>query len=99
MMKVEIISKENIKPFSPTPHHLKNFKLSLLDQLIPAPFVPMLLYFRNNDSGTPKHVHVQEILVLLKQSLSQTLTRFYPLAGVINNDPALIVMTKGLILQ
>ncbi|KAK1400325.1 Vinorine synthase [Heracleum sosnowskyi] len=86
MMKVEIISKENIKPSSPTPQHLQNFKLSLLDQLIPAPFVPMVVYFSNNDSFSAKHVRVQERLVLLKQSLSQTLTRFYPLAGIIKND-------------
>lgn len=86
MMKVEIVSKENIKPSSPTPQHLKIFKLSLLDQLIPAPFVPMVLYFRNNDNGSTKHVHVQERLVLLKHSLSQTLTKFYPLAGTIKDD-------------
>ncbi|KAL8150042.1 epi-neemfruitin B 7-O-acetyltransferse L7AT-like [Apium graveolens] len=86
MMKVEIISEENIKPSSATPQHLKIFKLCLLDHLIPAPFVPMVLYFPINDNGATKHVHVQERLVLLKQSLSQTLTRFYPLAGIIKDD-------------
>ncbi|KAF8035251.1 hypothetical protein BT93_C1315 [Corymbia citriodora subsp. variegata] len=34
-MKIEVVSTETIKPSSPTPSHLKNFKLCLLDQLAP----------------------------------------------------------------
>ncbi|WOG99820.1 hypothetical protein DCAR_0519176 [Daucus carota subsp. sativus] len=87
MTRVEIISKQNIKPSSPTPQHLKIFKLSLLDQLIPAPFVPMVMFYPNNYGVIDnKHHDVQERLVLLKQSLSHTLTRFYPLAGIVKND-------------
>ena len=87
MTRVEIISKQNIKPSSPTPQHLKIFKLSLLDQLIPAPFVPMVMFYPNNYGVSDnKHHDVQERLVLLKQSLSHTLTRFYPLAGIVKND-------------
>ncbi|XP_060671015.1 BAHD acyltransferase BIA1-like [Ziziphus jujuba] len=33
-VKIEIISRETIKPSSPTPDHLKHYKLSLLDQLV-----------------------------------------------------------------
>ncbi|KAF9612619.1 hypothetical protein IFM89_002215 [Coptis chinensis] len=32
-LKVEVISKAAIKPSSPTPPHLRNFKLSLVDQI------------------------------------------------------------------
>ncbi|BFG16211.1 hypothetical protein CerSpe_024850 [Prunus speciosa] len=34
-MEIGIIARENIKPSSPTPAHLKTFKLSLLDQMVP----------------------------------------------------------------
>ncbi|PON71601.1 Transferase [Trema orientale] len=33
--KVDIIERKTIKPSSPTPPHLRNVKLSLLDQIIP----------------------------------------------------------------
>ncbi|KAJ9542120.1 hypothetical protein OSB04_028626 [Centaurea solstitialis] len=39
VMEIEIISKESIKPSSPTPHHLKTFELSILDQLVMDPYV------------------------------------------------------------
>ncbi|KAI3750722.1 hypothetical protein L2E82_21485 [Cichorium intybus] len=84
MTRVEIISRENIKPSSPTPQHLKTFNLSLLDQLIPAPYVPIILYYPNKDSAND--LEVQERLKSLKNSLSDTLTRFYPLAGTIKDD-------------
>ncbi|XXG48363.1 hypothetical protein AAC387_Pa02g2837 [Persea americana] len=42
MDKVEVISKELIKPSSPAPFHLRNFKLSLLDQLAPPVYIPIL---------------------------------------------------------
>lgn len=84
MMSVEIISKEYIKPSSPTPHHLKLYKLSILDQLIPAPYAPIILYYPNQDHASD--LEVQDRLNVLKDSLSNTLTRFYPLAGTIKDD-------------
>ncbi|KAI3750721.1 hypothetical protein L2E82_21483 [Cichorium intybus] len=84
MTRVEIISRENIKPSSPTPPHLKTFNLSILDQLIPAPYAPIILYYPNQDHASD--LEVQERLKTLKYSLSKTLTRFYPLAGTIKDD-------------
>ncbi|KAL1810914.1 hypothetical protein DCAR_0623014 [Daucus carota subsp. sativus] len=93
MTKVEIISSENIKPSFPTPQHLKTFKLSLLDQLIPAPYAPIVVFYPNTDGAD--HSKVEERLVLLKESLSETLTRFYPLAGLIQDDLSINCNDQG----
>ncbi|XP_021902549.1 vinorine synthase-like [Carica papaya] len=92
-MEVEIISQENIKPSSPTPQHLRVFKLSLLDQFMPSIYVHLLLFydFSKNDRHCGNHyLHHQhstlERLQLLKKSLSETLTLFYPLAGKMKDD-------------
>ncbi|KAI3783280.1 hypothetical protein L1987_42357 [Smallanthus sonchifolius] len=82
MTTIQIISKENIIPSSPTPQHLKSYNLSILDQLIPAPYAPIILYYPNDQAN----LDIQESLKSLKDSLSKTLTRFYPLAGSIKND-------------
>lgn len=84
IMDVEIISMEMIKPSSPTPNHLRNYKLSLLDQLIPTPYAPIVLFYPNHDHAS--HFQVLERLDLLKKSLSETLTHFFPLAGTIKDD-------------
>ncbi|KAK1431304.1 hypothetical protein QVD17_07761 [Tagetes erecta] len=80
----EIISKENIKPSSPTPQNLKSYNLSILDQLVPAPYAPIILYYPNQLSSND--LDIQQRLKSMKDSLSQTLTRFYPLAGTIKSD-------------
>ncbi|KAJ9163858.1 hypothetical protein P3X46_023486 [Hevea brasiliensis] len=80
---VSITSRETIKPSSPTPQNLKCFKLSLLDQLAPAAYVPMILYYAPTADSNLKN---QENIDLLKKSLSQTLTLFYPLAGRVKEN-------------
>lgn len=95
-MEGEIICRENIKPYSPTPYDKKNDKLSLLDQILPPITVPLILYYPNPNPKTTKST------CILKQSLSQTLTRFYPFAGRIkdsfsidcNDQGALLVVAK-----
>ncbi|KAL1329011.1 hypothetical protein HN51_046167 [Arachis hypogaea] len=80
-IEVEIISRENIRPSSPTLSPLRTFKYSILDQLVPFPHaVAILFYTSQNLSEFPKR------LELLKQSLSETLTLFYPLAGKTKDD-------------
>ncbi|KVI07713.1 Chloramphenicol acetyltransferase-like domain-containing protein [Cynara cardunculus var. scolymus] len=83
-MEVEIISKETIKPSSPTPHHLKTFKLSLLDQIVLNPYLPVIFYYQNRNGDTI--FQAQEKSSSLKESLSKTLTQFYPFAGTIKDD-------------
>ncbi|XP_059288836.1 stemmadenine O-acetyltransferase-like [Lycium ferocissimum] len=77
--KVEIISKEMIKPSSPTPSPLRIHKLSLLDQISPPVFIPLIFFYQH-------HNNINRATKLLKQSLADALTRFYPLAGRLNND-------------
>ncbi|CAK9312060.1 unnamed protein product [Citrullus colocynthis] len=76
-MEVQILTKEIIKPSSPTPSHLHRFNISLLDQLATAGYVPVILFFANADGAPP----FEERSGRLKKSLAETLTRFYPLAG------------------
>lgn len=88
-MEVEIISKECIKPSSPTAHHLKTHKLSLLDLYLPPVYIPLVLYYpmdqQYSSANTSDDHMISTRLQLLKQSLSETLARFYPLAGKIKD--------------
>ncbi|XP_057504466.1 vinorine synthase-like [Actinidia eriantha] len=77
-MKVEIIARETIKPSSPTPNHRRSFKLSLLDQLATSIHTSLVLFYRRDEGGCEE---VSETSRCLKESLSQTLTHFYPFAG------------------
>jgi shikimate O-hydroxycinnamoyltransferase len=83
-VKVDIKARETIKPSSPTPQNLKIFKLSLLDQIAPPIYVPRILYYAYN--GTKPNLKTQKRINLLKESLSQALTRIYPLAGRVKEN-------------
>ncbi|KAL8200503.1 hypothetical protein R6Q57_011842 [Mikania cordata] len=74
---MDIISEEIIKPSSPTPDHLKNFKLSLLDQLTLHSYSPIILLYESKT-----HICGD----VLKNSLSKTLTKYYPFAGRLRED-------------
>lgn len=91
-MEVQIISKEEIKPSSPTLQHPKTFKFSLLDQFIPSPYAPIILFY---PSDCMTHAEIPKRLALLKRSLSETLTRFYPLAGKIKDDLSIECNDEG----
>ncbi|KAK9671996.1 hypothetical protein RND81_12G068800 [Saponaria officinalis] len=75
---VKITSKQSIKPSSPTPPHLKQYKPSYLNQILPlVPIFPtcgLVFYTAPSEINT---VNISR----LKSSLSHTLTKFYPLAG------------------
>ncbi|EXB82426.1 Vinorine synthase [Morus notabilis] len=77
--KVDIIARNTIKPSSPTPDHLRIFKLSLLDQIIP-PMYGLIVFFYPAETGT----NFSEQSSRLRESLSRTLTTFYPMAGRTN---------------
>lgn len=99
-MKVQIISRETIKPASPTPDHLRNFKICLLDELAPPSYVPILLFYSSADFDT--NMNCNSLSDKLKKSLSETLVRFYPLCGKLkgnlfvecNDEGALFVEAK-----
>ncbi|KAJ6821030.1 pelargonidin 3-O-(6-caffeoylglucoside) 5-O-(6-O-malonylglucoside) 4'''-malonyltransferase-like [Iris pallida] len=86
MWKVEVVSHAIIKPSSPTPPHLRTHHLSWLDQAsCPHPF--KLIFFYSDASVEP----AAKALSLLKSSLSETLTLFYPAAGRLNPNDVSIV--------
>ncbi|KAD3640826.1 hypothetical protein E3N88_30049 [Mikania micrantha] len=78
---MEIISKHIIKPSSPTPTHSKTIKFSLLDRLTLHSYTPILLIYES-ESLTSKDV--------LKKSLSETLTKYYPFAGRLQEDGKIV---------
>lgn len=67
-----IISQEIIRPASPTPPHLRTHNLSLLDQFAAHIHMPIVFFYPNYNNGNPN---------ILKKSLSQCLTQYYPFAG------------------
>ncbi|MFS8019842.1 putative deacetylvindoline O-acetyltransferase [Helianthus anomalus] len=73
-----IISREIIKPSSPTPSHHRSYNLSLLDQGFSQIYVPLILFYPNNEICS---LTADDKARKLKKSLSQTLTRYYPFAG------------------
>ncbi|KAI3426759.1 uncharacterized protein J3R85_009622, partial [Psidium guajava] len=81
--KVEIISKETIKPSSPTPAHLRRFAFSVFDQFAPSVYIPLVLFYADAPRGGPE---IHEIPGRMKSALSETLARFYPLAGRIADN-------------
>ncbi|XP_031372989.1 stemmadenine O-acetyltransferase-like [Punica granatum] len=85
VLKIEIVSKERIKPSSSTPTSLRNFQLSLLDQLSPPEYVPMIFYYAPPD-GTGCRLQARSRIDCLKHSLSLTLAKFYPLAGRVREN-------------
>nr|XP_027090417.1 vinorine synthase-like [Coffea arabica] len=92
-MEVQLISQVIVKPSSPTPSHLKIFKLSLLDQLIPAPYAPIVLFYPNYNGAS--YPQILKRVEKLEQSLSKTLASFYPLAGTIQDDLSIECNDKG----
>ncbi|KAK1434778.1 hypothetical protein QVD17_00529 [Tagetes erecta] len=73
-----IVSKQIIKPSSPTPSHLKTYNLSSIDQFAPDAYMPMLIFYPNPNTYTNPQV---KMINDLKNSLSRTLTQYYPFAG------------------
>ncbi|MED6198811.1 hypothetical protein PIB30_070025 [Stylosanthes scabra] len=76
--KVEILSKEMVKPSSPTPTHLRDFKISLLDEMVPPTYVPIILFYC---AGTDGAQDFEVISNKLKFSLSKILNLYYPFCG------------------
>ncbi|KAJ0251163.1 BAHD acyltransferase BIA1 [Hirschfeldia incana] len=78
-MKLEVVGREVIKPSSPSPQDL--LQLSLSDVAGPAAYVSTIFFYRSV-SGESREV----ISGRLKTSLSDALSRFYPLAGRMQGD-------------
>ncbi|CAL8993927.1 unnamed protein product [Prunus brigantina] len=84
MMRIQVIERDCIKPSSPTPPHLRKHELSFLDQIATPIFMPMILFYTNNNGHRGNDVKIYSDRV--KQSLSEILTQYYPLAGRVIDD-------------
>ncbi|XP_022138192.1 BAHD acyltransferase BIA1-like [Momordica charantia] len=84
-MEVKILSRETIMPSSPTPPHLKTFELSLIDQLSPPLYIPLLFFYPIKNKHDLETHNQKKAIATLKNSLSKTLTNFFLLAGRITN--------------
>ncbi|XAR48145.1 Vinorine synthase [Bertholletia excelsa] len=84
-MKVEVISKTFIKPSSPTPPRLRILQLSFLDQIAVPTFMPIVFFYPPVLEAAPRRKSQ------LKESLSETLTQFYPLAGRVKDRGNLVI--------
>ncbi|CAL5413968.1 unnamed protein product [Camellia sinensis] len=85
-MKVVVTSRQTIKPSNPTPQHLCQLKLSFLDQIQQPHFVPFIYFYASSNSGLNKATNDRRRSEKLKESLSQTLSWFYPLAGRVKDN-------------
>ncbi|ESR36895.1 hypothetical protein CICLE_v10028515mg [Citrus x clementina] len=81
-MEISIVSKEVVRPSSLDVHLLKPFKISLLDQLTPTTFSPLILFYPMRNT----HLKGTQISTQLKESLSKTLDRLYPFAGRVRDN-------------
>ncbi|MED6217306.1 hypothetical protein PIB30_016495 [Stylosanthes scabra] len=82
--KLESVSKSMmVKPSSPTPNHLRHFKISLLDEMAPSVYIPIILFYSATDiSSSPFGTHdFKAMSNKLKASLSKVLTLYYPFCG------------------
>ncbi|KAJ0093498.1 hypothetical protein Patl1_26397 [Pistacia atlantica] len=78
---LQILSKKLINPAIPTPHNLRNLKISALDQLYPTLYLPFIFFYPNFSEK-----EFQLAGKKLEKSLSKILTLFYPLAGSYIDD-------------
>ncbi|MED6192661.1 hypothetical protein PIB30_011994 [Stylosanthes scabra] len=89
-MEMELICKEIMKPSSATPPHLKTYPLSYFDVTTPPQYMPVL-YFYNI-----KQIENQESkLALLKKSLQEALSAYYPIAGRFKGQLAIDCNDEG----
>ncbi|KAH9697044.1 HXXXD-type acyl-transferase family protein [Citrus sinensis] len=81
-MGISIVSKEVVRPSSLDVHLLKPFKISLLDQLTPTTFSPLILFYPMRNT----HLKGTQISTQLKESLSKTLDPLYPFAARVREN-------------
>ncbi|MED6168233.1 hypothetical protein PIB30_010014 [Stylosanthes scabra] len=89
-MEMELIYKESMKPSSATPPHPKTYPLSFLDVSSSPEYMPVLYFY--NTKQTEKQ---ESKLALLKKSLSEALSAYYPIAGRLKGRLAIDCNDEG----
>lgn len=75
-MKVKVESRKLVKPRTPTPENLRNYKISFMDELNPTMNVIAILYYYATNTNTNTNM-----MNRLEESLAEVLSLFYPFAG------------------
>jgi shikimate O-hydroxycinnamoyltransferase len=91
-MEVEMISRETIKPSSPTPADKKVFLISAIDKVVPIQYINFVCYYSPNQTK-----NFENINQTLRESLSEALTIFYPFAGRLNADQTVDCNDNGVL--
>ncbi|KAL3335832.1 hypothetical protein AABB24_031852 [Solanum stoloniferum] len=74
-----------IKPFTPTPSTQRLHKLSLLDQCLTHFYIPLVFFYTKNQvNAIPNGPKI--LSNLLSNSLSKTLSYYYPWAGSLKDN-------------
>lgn len=78
--KLHVVSRSKctVKPASPTPPELKRYNLSAQDRMIRNLYMPIILFYPPQQLANATTTTISNIL---KTSLSQTLSKYYPFAG------------------
>ncbi|GAB4829310.1 hypothetical protein Ancab_018980 [Ancistrocladus abbreviatus] len=84
---------ELIQPSVPTSPHLRAYKFSMLDQLSPSVYVPVILFYPNQFPVTAENM--LEISRKLKNSLARTLAQYYPFAGRVEDKVTIDCNDEG----
>ncbi|KAJ4902813.1 HXXXD-type acyl-transferase family protein [Raphanus sativus] len=77
-LEIEVMGREVIKPATPSPPN--HIQLSLLDMSIPSMYFSTIFFYKSEGLVTASPEIISK---KLKSSLSETLSRLYPLAGEI----------------
>ncbi|XVF02658.1 hypothetical protein REPUB_Repub04eG0193500 [Reevesia pubescens] len=89
---VEVLSEQMIKPSSPTPDHLRHYQFSFLDQIQPPIFMPLVMFYpKEHDASNLERCN------RIKQSLSEALSVYYPLAGRIKDNAFIDCNDEGVL--
>ncbi|MED6168234.1 hypothetical protein PIB30_010015 [Stylosanthes scabra] len=89
-MDMELISREIMKPSSPTPPHLETYPLSFMDVKTHPTYVPLVYFYRSNN-----HQPQESTIAILKKSLSEALSMYYPIAGRFRGQVAIHCKDQG----
>ncbi|KDP30485.1 hypothetical protein JCGZ_16164 [Jatropha curcas] len=103
--QVTVISKEIVKPSSPTVNHQKPYYFPLFNQLTPSTYAPVIFFYPNAVEITTTD-NIVKTLTHLKKSLSESLNLYYPFSGRIVDNfyihsfdegvPFLVTKVKGI---
>ncbi|KDP26743.1 hypothetical protein JCGZ_17901 [Jatropha curcas] len=90
-LQAEIISREMVKPSSPTPKHQKIHALCFFEQISSTIYVPFVFFYAKDTCPDRSHISY-----LLKGSLSETLSKYYPLAGRLKDSVTVDCNDEGI---